>query len=222
MAVPGQGRGSVNPGDTCTPVYGLPYATGASKPCNIGDTMCDFSEAVETQLDALDTVVSQLQNAPFAYMLSSVQQDYNNSIPGAFIPTFDTTLADTDNMIDLALDPTALYIKTAGVYSFFVEMDVLIATGGTSLTTEPIVRDANGSQIGGNFTFQTSRFVGPTGMPLKSNGLRLANVAFTAEFIANVGVNYSYSFQVTVGGPSGTISNIQTCRAGATWLRGPL
>ena len=212
----------MNIGDTCTPIYGLPYATGASKPCNIGDTMCDFAEAVEAQLDVLDAVVSEVTNIPFAYMISSIQQDYNNNQPSAFIPIFDTTLADTDNMIDLSFDSTSLYIKTPGVYAFFFDMDVVVASTGTSLFTRPIIRNELGSQVGGNSDFGTSRFVSPSGMPLKADGNRVGNVCFTGEFIANVGVNYRYSFEITVGGTLGTISNIQTCRAGALWLREPL
>lgn len=212
----------MNPGDTCTPIYGLPYATGSSPPCNIGDTMCDFATAVETQLDLLDAAAARFQEPPFAYATNTTAQTYDNNLPSAFVLTFNTTLADTDNMIDTAFDPASIYIRTAGVYSFFVELDLLIASTGTSLTCRPKILDALGSQIGGNFDYQTFRFSAPSVMPTKNDGIKLANVCFTAEFIADVGVGYSYSNEITVGGTLGTISTTQTYRAGAIWLRDSL
>jgi len=209
-------------GDTCTPVYQLPYPTGSSRPCDVDDTMCAFHAAVEEQLSAIDSVVDQLQNAPFAYVLSSVSQSYNNNLPGAFIPTFDTTLADNDNMVDLALDSSSITIQTPGVYSFFAEMDVLVPSTGTSATVQPVIRDTLGTQVSGNFFFQTFRFTATSNMPVKTDGTALANVAFTTEFCVNVSTGYTYSFLLTVGGPLNLVSSIQTFRAGATWLRGPL
>jgi hypothetical protein len=209
----------VNPGDSCTPIYTLPYATGSSDPCNIGSTGCAFATAVEEQLDSLDATVAQLQSPPFAYASNLAELSYNNNIPGNFVPTFDTTLADTDNMIDLSLDATSIYIRTAGVYSVFVDMEVSVPATATGVLIQPTLVNTSGSQIAGNFYYQTFSFTSSPNMPLRTDGTRLANVGFTCELIANLDVGYSISFQLGVTGPTGLVSFIQTFRAGALWLR---
>jgi hypothetical protein len=147
---------------------------------------------------------------------------YNNIIPGSFVPYFDTTLADTDNMIDLSADATSIYIRTAGVYSFFWELDISVPLTGTDVSIQPTIRDAVGTQIAGNYSVQTLSLTTSPNMPLRTDGTRLANYASTAEIIANCGVGYTLSFQITVGGATNIVSFIQTFRAGAMWLRGPL
>src|SRR6185436_11526075 len=91
-------------GDTCTPIYQLPYPTGASRPCDYDETSCEFAEAVEAQLDLLDAVVLRTETTiPTAWIKTSlafftVQNAAQNAI---YQPPFDTVVVDTDNMADL-------------------------------------------------------------------------------------------------------------------------
>lgn len=211
----------MNPGDTCTPTYGLPFATGVSRPCNIGSTSCAFATAVEEQLDALDAVAGRLQNIPFAYGSNIAEMVYNNSIPGNFVPFFDTTMADTDNMIDLSLNPSVITINTPGVYSFFINAEVSVSVGGTDLTWNPIIKNTSGSGVL-DPSVQITSFTSSPNMPLRTDGTRVANICFTGEFMGNVGAGYTFSSFLNVGGPANTLSFIQAYRAGAIWLRDPL
>jgi hypothetical protein len=113
----------VNPGDTCTPVYGLPYATGASRPCNIGSTSCDFAAAVENQLNLLDDVVLRTQTSiPMAWvrtktaftMTQNAAQNVSVSAP------FDTVVVDTDNMADLVAFSPGLTASRSGLFLTWV------------------------------------------------------------------------------------------------------
>lgn len=211
----------MNPGDSCTPVYGLPYPTGASNPCLVGDTGCDFAEAVEAQLDALDDVVDQFNSVPFAYASNIAEMQYNNSAPGSFIPFFDTTMADTDNMIDLSFNPSILTIQTAGVYSIFLELDTSIPLTGTGLSLQLNVTNASGSGVDGS-NWSLLRIPTSPSMPLRTDGTRVANTALAFEYIAPCQVGYTIGSSLFVSGATGLISFIQVYRMGAIWLREPL
>ena len=105
-------------GDTCTPNYQLPYPTGASRPCDYDETSCEFAEAVEAQLDLLDTVVLRTETTvPMAWIKTStsfftVQNAGQNAI---FEPPFDTVIVDTDNMVDL-IQFNGITVNTPGLY----------------------------------------------------------------------------------------------------------
>lgn len=211
----------MNPGDSCTPIYGFPFPTGNSDPCLVGSTGCDFAEAVEAQLDAIDIIIDGLTDVPFAYASNIAEMNYNNNNPGSFVMFFDTTLADTDDMIDLSLNPSVITIQTAGVYVFFVEVEMNVPNTGSAATVEFIIRNTNQSQIDG-FTQNFLRFTQSTGMPVRTDGTRVANVAFSTQYVANCAVGYTASSELFISGSAGTVTNVQTYRLGALWLRSPL
>ena len=213
----------MNPGDECTPIYGLPYATGSSDPCNIGSTGCEFAEAVEVQLDALDAIVDRTAlTVPLGFMAYSGRQDYNNNQPGAYVPFFDTTLVDTDNMIDFSSDPTLMTIRTAGVYALFMSFEITLQLGLTGAFIHPIVRNSTGTEISSNVSYQVGNVTSSPTMPADSHGARLVNCAMTGEFIMDVPAGATYSFEVTDTGTLGILAFLNRIRAGAVWLRDPL
>lgn len=109
-------------GDTCTPTYALPYPTGASRPCDYDETSCEFAEAVETQLNLLDAVVQRTETTiPMAWINASldffvVQNAAQNTLVQ---PPYDTTVVDTDNMVDLT-QFNGITVNTAGLYLTWV------------------------------------------------------------------------------------------------------
>jgi hypothetical protein len=208
----------VNPGDTCTPIYELPYPTGNSNPCLVGDTGCDFAAAVETRLNELDAITARLQGVPFAYASNIAEMQYNNALPGSFVPFFDTTMADTDGMIDLASDPTILTCRTAGVYSIFLELDISIPLTGTGLSLQMNINTASGSGTDGT-NWSMLRIPSSPSMPLRTDQGRVANTAFGVEYIAPLQVGYTINTTLFVSGPTGLVSFIQVYRMGAVWLR---
>lgn len=208
----------MNPGDTCTPIYGLPYATGTSDPCNIGSTGCEFAEAVEEQLDALDAVVDEITSVPFAYAMSFANQLYDNNFPGSFHLTFDTTLADTDNMIDLSFDNSVITCQTEGLYSVFFSVEMTAPLGITSVLIAPIVINNNGSEVQGNSAYFSDDLPTSPSMPLKTDGARLTNVCTTGEFLINLEPGYTVGCQLNTSGAL-AVSTIHEFRMGVMWLR---
>lgn len=113
----------MNPGDTCTPIYGLPYATGQSRPCNIGSTSCDFAAAVEVQLDALDAVVLRTNTTvPIAWIRTTTPFPVTeNATQSALIPApFDTVVVDTDDMVDLVQFSNGVTTTRGGLYLVWI------------------------------------------------------------------------------------------------------
>lgn len=211
-------------GDSCTPVYQLPFPTGQSNPCNVGTTLCDFDEAVEVQLDSLDDIVDRTAGTlPFAYIMNSGDMSYNNNLIGPFFPFFDTILADTANMVDLSLDDTSIYFTIPGVYALYVSCELTLPPGATSLQVSPLVRDVvTTSQVSLNNDYFIGNYSTSASMPVKNTGGRLDNSCFTGEYMFNAQVGHRYTFEVTVGGSVGITTTIHEFRAGALWLRDPL
>ena len=207
-------------GDSCTPIYQLPYPTGASNPCDYDETSCAFAEAVEAQLDALDDIVARTAGTvPFAYGMSFAAQLYDNNFPGSFILTMDTTLSDTDNMIDLSFDNSVITFQTPGVYSIFWSVEMTAPVGAASIGINPSVFNTSGSGISGNTAYFSDDLPTSPSMPLKTNGARLTNVCATGEFIIDVGTGYTVRSDLVTAGTLGIISTIHEYRLGALWLR---
>jgi hypothetical protein len=102
---------------TCTPVYGLAMVDCSDRPCDIDDTMCQFAKDVEAQLDALDSTLDRtFVTVPIAQIRRTETFVRTVGESGNNFPTFDTVVADTDNMVDLTSNSTGFTIQTAGVY----------------------------------------------------------------------------------------------------------
>lgn len=151
----------MNPGDTCTPIYGLPYPTGASKPCNIGDTLCDFANAVEAQLDVFDATVNRtFTTIPMVKIRRTIAQTHTTTVFEDWI--FDTTLVDTDNMFNGDTDPTIITFNTSGVYLFF--FNVYASSTGTQVVVfTPALRLGTTTVTSHNLTTQTGLGMYPSG-----------------------------------------------------------
>lgn len=103
--------------------YCLPCLEGTDSPCtNTGTTCnpstvwCDLVNIVEEQLNPIDTLLSRTATAiPLASVTSSGPLD-------EFAPVtvlFDTVEYDTDNMVNLDLNPTIVTPQRDGVYMVY-------------------------------------------------------------------------------------------------------
>lgn len=100
---------------TCTPIYQLPVVEGTDRPCDFDDFSCDFTAAVETQLDSLDAIVRRtVTTVPMAWVSSSTPQTKTFAAADPSV-TFDAVIVDTDNMVDLTTS-NGITIKTPGMY----------------------------------------------------------------------------------------------------------
>ena len=205
---------------TCTPIYQLPIVEGTDRPCDISDTSCAFAEAVEAQLDLLDAAVARTQGTTPFSMISIAGDIAVPSTTLIYTVQFDTTLVDTNNMVDLASDNTSIYIRTAGVYTFFVSLELTLSPGATSLQSTQLITSAAGSPVSGNTDYFIQNYTASSSMPVKNTGGRLDNSCYTGEYICNCSVGDHYSLVVTVAG--GTTTTIHEVRIGALWLRDPL
>lgn len=149
-------------GDTCTPLYGLPYATGSSRPCDIDQTLCDFSVATQAQLDRVSGIVNRTATTiPMAKVAMTIPQPFVASSPTVNF-VFDTVLVDTDNMFDSSF-PDQVTINTPGIYGAYslIYLTSVTSTGPNQSGTTMRV-DVSG--FFGNFILDNLIF--PSGTPV--------------------------------------------------------
>lgn len=105
---------------TCTPLYRLEYAVGSDRPCDIGDTLCDFAATVESNLDRLDDIIDRaVDTIPMAVVRLTTPLLYTPGVDGGTnlaIP-FDTVDVDTADMVDLAANPYVITVPFYGRYA---------------------------------------------------------------------------------------------------------
>lgn len=100
----------------------LPYFTGTDALCvNTGTVCdestvwCDFAELVEEQLTAFDEVVARAATSvPMAWVETTTSFQYTTGTTLA--APFDTVRVDTDNMVDLDANPSAITVTRSGLY----------------------------------------------------------------------------------------------------------
>ena len=147
---------------TCTPIYGLTYALCSDRPCDIGDTFCEFADQVEDQLDALDLIVDRTidslimakvrMTAPLAVVIPAAA-NYSASI------AFDAVDVDTADMVDLAANPFLIRLPRLGVYltTFTIELsslaaaDTIGATVATNNCSDQEVGDGSAVFLNGSY-----------------------------------------------------------------------
>lgn len=106
-------------GDTCTPIYGLPYATAQSRPCDIADPTCAALNILEAKLTEWDGLYGRtFTGIPQAMV--TLGTDPNVAILPA-TPTdstflFDTIVYDTDQIVNIS-DPANIFVpRRSGYY----------------------------------------------------------------------------------------------------------
>lgn len=135
---------------TCTPVYGLPYAIGSDRPCDIGDTLCSFANEVEIELDRLDGIVDRVVDTiPMAQVRMTVTTTYGTD-PGGATPAvvaFDTVDFDTADMVNLTANPYVIMLPRAGRYIVYFQVFGTTVGAGNTITAYSSSRIAFQSYI---------------------------------------------------------------------------
>lgn len=128
---------------TCTPVYGLTYQSCADRPCDAPAAWCQFAANVETQLDALDTIVDRtVDTIPMFQVSISAPITFPTSDRTVF---WDTVNVDTDDMVDLASDNASIKITRMGRWFFWFRVST---NGNTALQANIPVQVANTPTLG--------------------------------------------------------------------------
>lgn len=119
---------------TCTPVYGLTYAIGSDRPCDIGATLCTFADEVEVELDRLDAIVDRTADS---VPMAQVRMTLTTAYPvGTSTVGFDTVDVDTAGMVDLTDDPYTILLPYGGRYLIYANaIGNTIGVGNTVILT---------------------------------------------------------------------------------------
>lgn len=192
---------------TCTPIYGLTYATGLDRPCDIDETFCAFATQVETELSRLDAVVARTDTAiPMAKVSISTPQALGSPL------SFDTVDEDTDDMVDFSESPQFIFARRTGVYliRFYTE----IGTTGDPASSFIIQVDAAGP-------IASPGTIAPFGNPvLQINDPNLADsVTYSLQAFYRVTLPDSRFFaSVQMGSIAGTPTTVNRAELDAKWM----
>lgn len=119
---------------TCTPVYGLPYAEGDDPPCDIGETLCAFADAVEAELDRLDAVVERtVDTVPIVQLRLTAPFTFTTTTNTTVTIPFDTIDVDTAEMADLTLSPYQITLPRGGRYLTAFQVEIAAITSGDTV-----------------------------------------------------------------------------------------
>lgn len=188
---------------TCTPVYGLPYATGADRPCDIGSTLCSFNSAVQTQLDRLSGIVNRTAaTIPMAKVAATVPFTLNFNSPGSVVLAFDTVQVDTDNMF-ASSSPAQLTINRPGVYGSFAQ--IYSTSTGAGIQAASTVR-VDLSTFSGAFMLDNLGYA--SGTPVFQAG--------TGIWVATAGSTVTMTYSTFIQGTD-TVT-LQYAELGLYWL----
>lgn len=110
---------------TCTPLYGLPYAEGGDRPCDVFEPLCDFANAVETQLDLLDGVVDRVvDTVPMVQVKLTTPFTFVSTTNTTVTIPFDTISFDTANFVSLADSANQITLPRGGRYLVSFQMQI--------------------------------------------------------------------------------------------------
>jgi hypothetical protein len=192
---------------TCTPIYGLPYAIGSDRPCDIGDTFCSFAAEVELELNRLDSVVARTNTAvPMAKVSISTPQALSSLI------SFDTVDEDTDDMVDLSESPTYIFAQRTGL--FRVRSYVEVGTTGSASSSFILQVDAAGP-------LDNPGTINPAGNPIiqisdpnLANSVSYSMVAFYRVTL----IDSRFFASVQAGSVAGTPTTINRAELDVEWM----
>ena len=165
-----------------TPTWAIPYATGTDRLCDGADITAQMALRVDAILEAFALDIAFLANIPCA----GVQASNTISIPtvgGSTSPhgvPWDTVNYDTDNMVNLPVDPTIITYQRSGYF---------IYGGAISFTEQPTTAGEKYNAI----VFSTS----PASA---ANGQQERNAGNTNAMIKTMGALNSFPGAVANGG----------------------
>lgn len=122
---------------TCTPLYGLPYAEGSDRPCDIDETLCAFADAVETQLDLLDAVVDRVADTvPMVQVKLTTPYVFASTGNTTLTIPFDTISFDTANMVALGSNAYQVTLPRGGRYLVSFQAQLSTVPIGDTVTMQ--------------------------------------------------------------------------------------
>lgn len=192
---------------TCTPIYGLEYAIGSDRPCDIDETFCSFVTQIEAELDRLDLIVGRTNTAiPMAKVSIGAPQALAAQV------SFDTVDEDTDNMVDFSESPNFIFARRTGLYRVRFYMEV--GTTGSAASGFILQVDSAGP-------ISSPATILPAGNPiLQIADPNLANsVSYSLEAFYRVTLIDSRFFaSVQMGSVAGTPTTVNRAELDVEWM----
>lgn len=199
----------------CTPL-GLPYPTGTDAPCDVDETWCLFTAAVETQLAGIGSILNRTAvSVPFAKVIREAEQ--------VMIPNIDTLVindaiewqgveVDNDNMVDLSADPLHIYVRRPGIYMVDAYLRGFASVNSVPLTNVNIeLRTLESSIIVDHYV--ASRYT----IPSAGTAVHILTMAEVTPSDFTTYVTPSFAAVVAFGIQSATL-DIDRCQMTATWI----
>lgn len=154
----------------CTPIYGLTYPIGSDRPCDQATPLCAMTNQVEVILDRLDLVTARtVTSVPQAQVRVTVPLTQAASPGGSPVYVlFDTVDVDTDNMVDLTVNPYQILLPFFGRYFVYWYATFSAGPGVNAIVNGSL---SNASHIGDQYVDDTSApfYMSAAGM-LRYNG----------------------------------------------------
>lgn len=124
-----------------TPVFAIPYpCAGENIDCTVFES---FTDAIQSAVDSVRVVESQALNRPSARATATAPQaGFVANTPANLV--FQVETYDNDNMIDLAVDNTAITIQTAGWYVFAASCNNTVQA---TITSDALALSQNGTVV---------------------------------------------------------------------------
>lgn len=124
---------------TCSPVYGLETIEGTDRPCDFADTQCAEVTTLREQIALLAGINNRTAiTIPIVKIAMTIPAEAgtdaqltDTSANLLIRPTFDTVMADTDNMFTSDL-PDQVTINTPGMYGVFMFLQIASTAGSGS------------------------------------------------------------------------------------------
>lgn len=113
---------------TSTTAHELPYPTGSDAPCDFDDTWCDFTAALDAQMNEVDLDIKRYQpTISMAKLTRDTDQIFLTTDSFVFPIRFEAVELDTDDMADFAVSQFTILPRRLGTY--FVSATVGVASG---------------------------------------------------------------------------------------------
>lgn len=198
----------------CLPYFECtdPLCLNTGSVCEPSTVWCDFATIVDQRLTDLDDLVTRTATSPpMAFVQTSVPFTHQvANINGTEVP-FTESVVDTDNMVDLTLNPLGFTIHTPGLYEFVVYLFGLTATSGSDLTIQTTL-NLSPSNPGINGVFANSLSMGYQAS--------IDDILVTPQihFMLPVFAEQVATVLITTGGTVGDSVTFSYAMMAATWM----
>lgn len=146
-----------------TPGFCLPYFEGTDSPCvdtgavcEPSTVWCDIASIVDGVLTEFDeTRARAIDSFPYAQVgISALPYLYQlgDTTGDETLLSWDAVVGDSDNMVDLSVDPYTITLRRSGIWNIFCEVVSYTSVSNSSITTRLVSSGAPTGSIAAPFS----------------------------------------------------------------------